>query len=541
MNIMIYLKEKVKKALIALNVSFENIDIVIEKSKDLQHGDYATNVAMQLSRSLKKNPRIIAEELIQNIDKTNISQIEIAGPGFINFFVEPSFLLTTISKIINLGDNFGIKPIDKENKINVEFVSANPTGELHLGHARGAAIGDVICRLYTANGANVTREYYVNDAGVQILNLAKSLYVRYLQINGIEAELPSDGYHSPQLINVAQTLNQEVGTRFINDEENAIEYFKVKGAFLLLEIIKEDLKLFRVDFDVYSFETKVRANDSVEKLLQKLSNFTYEEDGAVLLKTSEFGDDKDRVIVKSNGEFTYFLPDIVYHLDKLSRGFTKLIDILGSDHHGYIPRMKAAIQMFGFGKATLDVELIQMVRLIKDNQEVKMSKRTGNAVTLRELVEDVGVDAVRYFFVSRASSSHLDFDLDLAKEASTANPVYYSQYAYARLYTVLQKGKNYDIDYSGTGLVMTQEITLVKHLIDYPLMIEDAAKTRSPYKVTNYIQKLSSLIHSFYTECRIVDSDNIPLSNVRLGLSHASSIVLKNALNLIGVSAKQHM
>lgn len=541
MNIEKHLKTVILNALNELDIKISFDDIVIERSRDEKHGDYATNIAMQLAKPLKKAPRDIAKLITSNIDSRNIEKCEIAGPGFINFFIKPLYLTNVIEEIITNGHNYGQLQLEKPSKVNVEFVSANPTGELHLGHARGAAYGDALCRILEKAGHQVVREYYVNDAGVQIDNLAKSLYARYATLLGKETPVPEDGYHSEQLIDLAKILVNEIGDRYLAFNDEAFTYFKKRGVELQLEQIKEDLKHFRVKFDVFSYETKIRNTNAIPKVLQKLKPYTYEEEGATLLKTSDYSDDKDRVLIKSNGDFTYFLPDIAYHEQKLSNQYNLLINILGADHHGYIGRMKSALEILGYPKNILEVEIIQMVRIIQDGTEVKMSKRTGNAITLRELCDDVGVDAVRYFFVSRANSSHLDFDLNLAKETSNANPVYYAQYAHARLCGVLERGKDIKGAINLALLDSKYEIDLMKYLIDFPYTIRDSADTRSPYKLTIYAQKLANLIHSFYTECRIVDSSNLELTATRLYLVKAAAITMKECLKLIGVSAPETM
>lgn len=541
MNIEKYLKTVLLNALNELDIKISFDDIVIERSRDEKHGDYATNIAMQLAKPLKKAPRDIAKIITSNIDSRNIEKCEIAGPGFINFFIKPLYLTNVIEEIISNGDKYGQLQLDKRSKVNVEFVSANPTGELHLGHARGAAYGDALCRILEKAGHQVVREYYVNDAGVQIDNLAKSLYARYATLLGKETAVPEDGYHSEQLIDLAKILVNEIGDRYLTLNDEAFTYFKKRGVELQLEWIKEDLKHFRVKFDVFSYETKIRNTNAIPKVLEKLKPYTYEEEGATLLKTSDYSDDKDRVLIKSNGDFTYFLPDIAYHEQKLTNQYNLLINILGADHHGYIGRMKSALEILGYPKDILEVEIIQMVRIIQDGKEVKMSKRTGNAITLRELCDDVGVDAVRYFFVSRANSSHLDFDLNLAKETSNANPVYYAQYAHARLCGVLERGKNIKGAINLALLDSKYEIDLMKYLIDFPYTIRDSADTRSPYKLTIYAQKLANLIHSFYTECRIIDSSNLELTATRLHLVKAAAITMKECLKLIGVSAPKTM
>ena len=535
------LKRCLKDALAKMNVDIDISKIVIERSKEKVHGDFASNIAMQLARELKKNPLLIAEDIVNNLDVESFNKVEIARPGFINFFLKSEALSSIIKTIIDEGDNYGSSTYGENKPINVEFVSANPTGDLHLGHARGAAIGDCICRLYSKIGYNVTREFYVNDAGNQINVLGRSIRARYHQLFGDNIDVPEDGYHAPELLKIAEIMKNEVGDKYLVDSEESETYFKRRGTELELDKLNNDLKNFRVNFDVFSFETDIRAAGGVERVLEGAKQYIYENEGATFLKTTAFKDDKDRVIIKSDGSYTYLLPDIAYHLNKLDRGFTQLVDILGADHHGYIDRMKSSLEMFGYPRSILEIELIQMVRLFKNGEEYKMSKRTGNAIAMRELCEEVGVDAVRYFFVNRAASAHLDFDLDLAKESSSANPVYYAQYAYARLFNVLQNAEDIKLNIDGTGLEHQKEIDLMKHLSLYQKEVLDAALTRAPYKVTVYIQKLASLIHGFYTECRLLDRNNLELTSSRLALCKASMIVLKNALGLIGVSAPEKM
>ena len=542
LDIEIKLKELVKKGLSNLGVEVDLSSIVIERSKDKSHGDYATTVALQMARTLHKSPREIANQLVEHLKADFVSNIEIAGPGFINFFVKSDSLSSVIKTIIELGDNYGQLEAKNEDKINVEFVSANPTGDLHLGHARGAAIGDSICRLYKKAGYNVTREYYVNDAGNQINNLAKSLRVRYHEaLNDNSLEFPEDGYHGEDLVNIAKIMVEEVGDKYLVDSDEAFNYFKTRGTELELAKLIKDLEMFRVSFDVFSSELAIRNAGKVEKVLEDLKPYIYENENATFLRTTAISDDKDRVLIKSDGAYTYLLPDIAYHQDKLQRGFTKLIDCLGADHHGYIERMKSSLVMLGYQKEALEIELIQMVRLFKDGKEYKMSKRTGNAVSMKELCEEVGVDAVRYFFVSRASSSHLDFDLDLASKMESSNPVYYAQYAHARLCAVKEKAKDYALDYEGKLLGNPKEVSLLKILVDFPKEVGQSAIARTPYKMTNYIQKLATAIHEFYSECRVIDDSNLELTASRLALAEASRIVMKNALELIGVNAPWKM
>lgn len=539
MDIIENIKLKIQKALLDLGQEVALNDIVIEKSKDEAHGDYATNVAMKLSRLFGKAPRDVASMLIEKINRDGIEKIEIAGPGFINFFMKHDSLQAFVNKIIAEDENYGRSP-RKNFKINVEFVSANPTGILHVGTARGAAIGDSISRILDFAGYDVTKEYYINDAGSQITNLALSIQARYKELFGIQAEIPEDGYAGHDIVEIAETIKNEIGDEALKLAD-PIPYFKEKGVKIELDRIVKDLELFRVKHDVFSSEKAIRADNAIEKELDFLSKYTYRQDDALYLKTSDFIDDKDRVIQKSNGDYTYFLPDICYHVNKLSRGFDALIDVLGADHHGYINRMKSALMMHGYPQDILHVELIQMVRFLKDGQEYKASKRRGDAITLRDVCEEVGVDAMRYFFAMRAPSSHLDFDMDLAKEQSSNNPVYYAQYAHARLCSILEQGKDIAIDNSAKLLSQPSEMALLKHLADFANLVNDAAKDKAPYKVTNYIHTLAELVHAFYNECRVIDQNNLELSGSRLALVKASKIVLKNALALIGVSAPIHM
>ena len=407
-------------------------------------------------------------------------------------------------------------------------------------------MGDSICRIMSAAGYDVTREYYINDAGNQITNLALSLYARYLQLFGIEKELPEDGYHGKDIIEIAKNIKEELGDQFINvDEQEAITYFRKIGTEHELQKIKDILKEYRVLHDVWFSETSLYDENKVKPTIQKLKErgYTYEADGALWFKSTEFGDDKDRVLIKTDGSYTYLTPDIAYHLNKLDRGYEYLVDLLGADHHGYIARMKAAIQALGYNSDQLNIDIMQMVRMVENGEVVKMSKRTGNAVTIKDLIEDIGVDAARYFFVSKAASSPFDFDLGLAKSKSNENPVYYAQYAHARMCSILNQAKNVGIDIANHYELITheKEIELVKHINEFRNEIVESAKIRAPHKIANYIQRLAQLFHSFYNDCYVIDENNKELSSQRLALVVASQITLKNALNLIGVSAPEKM
>ena len=541
MNIEETLKLKIQDSLKSEGLVLDIKDIIIEKSKTPEHGDYASNVALKFAGRFKMAPRDLANKIATNIDKEVVEKVEIAGPGFVNFFVKKNAINSIVSQIINDGDNFG-KSVSKGKKINVEFVSANPTGDLHLGHARCAAIGDSICRLFEFAGYEVTREFYVNNAGNQIHTLGLSLDIRLRQLLGEKIELPEDSYHANDIIDIAKLYNEKHPNEYKVGDPDSFNKLQQFGMTEELEKIKRDLELFRVKFDIYSFETAVRANNHVQDVLEnKYSKYTYQQDGATFLRTTDFLDDKDRAVVKSDGSYTYLMPDIAYHLIKLSRGYDNLIDVLGADHHGYINRMKSALMMQGYSKDTLEVELVQVVRLIRDGQEVKMSKRTGAGVTLRELCEEVGVDAVRYFFAARAASSHLDFDLNLALEQSSSNPVYYAQYAHARLCSVLESASDIKIDESAANLKEDSESELLKKLMEFPHIIEIAAQKRAPHMVATWIQELAADIHSFYTNCKMIDRANLEVTASRLALAKAAKIVMKNALGVLGVSAPNKM
>ena len=539
MDIVDSLKLNIQSAFKKLGQEISLSDIIIEHSRDAAHGDYATNAAMKLCRLFSKPPRDVANMLVEQLDMSNIEKVEMAGPGFINFFMKNDSLQSIIKIIDDKGDNYGRR--EKQNfKINVEFVSANPTGLLHVGTARGAAYGDSLCRILDFAGYNVTREYYINDAGAQITHLGESVEARYKELLGLPFELPEDGYHGEDVIDIAKQIIKEEGNNVL-DREDHLQFFMRRGMEIELDRIKKHLSDFRVTFDVFSSEKVIRGGGAIEAEVEFLKKFSYVQDGAVFLKTSDFLDDKDRVIVKSDGDYTYFMPDIVYHVNKISRGFDLLIDVLGADHHGYINRMKSALMMHGYKAEALEVELIQMVRFIKDGKEFKASKRSGDAITLHEICEEVGVDAMRYFFAMRATTGHLDFDMDLAKEQSSNNPVFYAQYAHARLASILESASDISIDISGSKLEKASELNLLKHLASFPGVVIDASDDRAPFKITNYIHELAELVHAFYTECRVIDRDNIEVSASRLALCKASKQVMKNALTLIGVSAPNHM
>ncbi|MEE0967336.1 MAG: arginine--tRNA ligase [Bacilli bacterium] len=544
------LKNALRQAIIDLEY-VEDMDvkqIVIEIPKDKDHGDYSTNLAMQLTRVLRRNPREIAQSIVEafNKEEANVEKIEVAGPGFINLFLRKDAMTSIIKEVLEEKDRFGQSDYGKGIKYNIEYVSANPTGDLHLGHARGAAVGDSISRIMSAAGYDVTREYYINDAGNQMTNLAISLYYRYLELFGIEKTLPDDGYHGKDIIEIAKKIKEEVNDKYINaDEKEALAFFRHEGCMHELQKIKDILNEFRVHHDVWFSETSLYTEDKVVPTIQKLKDkgYTYESEGALWFRSTDFDDDKDRVLIKTDGSYTYLTPDISYHLNKLDRGYEYLVDLLGADHHGYINRMKAAIQALGYNADQLNIDIIQMVRMMENGEVVKMSKRTGNAVTIKDLIDDIGVDATRYFFVAKSANTPFDFDLGLAKSKSNENPVYYAQYAHARMCSILNQAKNANIEVADHYelLTNTKEIELVKHINEFRNEIIESAKARAPHKIANYIQKLAQLFHSFYNDCYVIDNEHLELSAQRLALVSATQITLKNALNLIGVSAPEKM
>ena len=530
----------------AFDLDWESGDVVIEIPKEKIHGDYSTNAAMRLTKQLRQNPRMIAQQLIDHLDlkQGSVAKCEIAGPGFINFFMESASLASVIGVVLQENENYGRSDAGQGLKVDVEYVSANPTGDLHPGHARGAAMGDSVTRLMKFAGYNVTREYYVNDAGNQIRNMALSLQARYLQACGVEAEVPEDGYHGPDLIKIAQDLKQEYGEDLAHkDKAETYSFFRQQGLQAELAKLKADLAAFGVEFDVWTSEQSIYDRGMVDKALNtlKAQGMTYESEGALWLRTTDFGDDKDRVLVKSDGSYTYLTPDIAYHVDKFDRGYDKLIDFFGSDHHGYIARLKAAVQSLGKNKDDLEVDIIQMARMVKDGEEFKMSKRTGKAVALKDLVEEAGVDAVRYFFVSRAADTHMDFDIDMAKKQTNENPVYYAQYAHARMCSILRSGADIPLADHYELITHEKELDLLKHINEFASTVADAAKTRQPHKMCNYITRLAQLFHTFYADCKVLDRTNLELSAQRLALVKASEMTLRNALTLIGVSAPEKM
>lgn len=542
------LKAEIKMALLAAGYPIEaDFEANLENTKDVSHGDFATNVAMQLARVAKKNPRAVAEDIIAHLnnEEAHIDKAEIAGPGFINFSINKNALTQVINDIVTKGKDFG-KSEANGVKYNVEYVSANPTGDLHLGHARGAAIGDSVCRILEAAGYDVVREYYVNDAGNQIHNLVLSVYARYMEALGATVEFPEDGYRGADIEKFGRELADKYQNKF-EDFDAVYSELRTLSIEFELDKIRKDLADFRVSFDLFVSEQSLYDNNFVEEALVLLDEkgYIYEQDGAKWLRSTDFGDDKDRVLKKSDGSYTYLTPDIANHIEKVKRGFDQLVNLWGADHHGYIARVKAALQGLGHDANLLEVDIIQMVRLLKDGEEFKMSKRTGKAVTMRELVEDVGLDATRYFFASRSAESPMDFDLDLAVKQSNENPVYYVQYAHARACTLLARGRELGFvpasnDYYET-LVHEKELDVIKLMGDFPAVVTDAAAKRKPHIVVNYLASLVASFHSLYGAKKFIDDADPVGTKERLALVDALRITIENALTLVGVSAPVSM
>ncbi|AIQ50196.1 arginine--tRNA ligase [Paenibacillus sp. FSL R7-0331] len=546
-------KEAVAGAILAAGlVTQEELPaIALEVPKDKAHGDLATNAAMQLTKIAKRNPRQIAEAIIEHLDtaSASIEKAEIAGPGFINFTLSKSYLYPVIGLVTEQGDNYGRIETGKGKKVEMEFVSANPTGSLHLGHARGAAVGDALCNVLDFAGYQVTREYYINDAGNQVNNLCKSIEARYLQELGQPAEMPEDGYHGEDIKGFAKDLVAEKGDTLLElSPGDRAAFFRTYGLTKELDKIKRDLERFRVNFDIWYSETSLYENGQVLRSLDELRDRgeVYEQDGATWLNTTKYGDDKDRVLIKNDGTYTYLTPDIAYHNDKYERGYDTMINIWGADHHGYIPRMKAAMSALGNDPEKLVVLIAQMVSLFQNGEKVKMSKRTGKAVTMEDLMEEVGLDAIRYFFTMRSMDSHLDFDMDLAISTSNENPVYYVQYAHARICSIFRQAEEQgitvpaidQIDFS--KLTAVHEYDLLRKIGELPAEIAIASEGYAPHRLIRYVYDLAAQFHSYYKAERVI-TDDAAQTVARLALLGAARTTIANVLRLVGVTAPERM
>lgn len=542
MNLKDEVKSIIYDALNVLKISFDKENLMVEVPKKRENGDFSSNVAMKLAKTLKDNPVNIANKIKDAIDYSDkIEKIEIANPGFINIYLKDEYVFSGISNVINDGDNYGKCNFGKGKKINIEFVSANPTGILHLGTARGAAYGSNLANIMSFAGYNVTKEYYINDAGNQINNLGISIKERYKGLCGIKEHMPEDGYYGNEIIDIAKMIYDENRDTKLNED---LEYFKEIGVSYLLNIIKNDLSSFGVYFDVWTSEKAIRAKGRIEESLKilKEKGLTYENDGALWLKTTVYGDDKDRVLIKKDKSYTYLVPDIAYHLDKFDRGFDYLIDVFGADHHSYVSRLKASIEALGYDKDKLEVRLLQMVRLLKDGNVVKMSKRTGGNITISELVDEVGCDCARYFFAERSLDGQMDFDISLALKKSNENPFYYVGYAHARICSILSEAKNkgLKIKTDVNNITDMDSKALMLKVYEFMEVVKTSALKKEPHLITNYVYELASLFHNYYGKHRIL-TDDVSKSEEYLGLIKTVEITIKNALKLIGVTAPDKM
>ena len=534
---------------VAATLGADGLDFVLERPREAEHGDLATNLALVLAKRERANPRKTAERVLEELKlpANLIAKTEIAGPGFINFWLAGTQLSEAHRGILEAGADYGRSDWGAGLRVNVEFVSANPTGPLHVGHGRGAALGDAIASLLEWTGHAVTREFYVNDAGVQIDRLAQSLWARIRQEAGHRADIPDGGYHGEYLRENARRVLQQEGLTFAQlPEEEGVRRCRALVIRIQREEQDQDLEQFGVKFDVTTSEQAAYDSGSVERTLELLAGrgLTYESQGALWLRTTSFGDDKDRVLRKGDGTLTYLAPDIAYHVDKHDRGFDRVIDVWGADHHGYIPRMRAALAALGYPRDFFAVELVQLVRVVRGDEEVKMSKRSGEFVTLRDLVEEVGVDAARYFFLARKGASPFDFDVELAKRQTDENPIFYVQMAHARLSGIFRTAQREPESVSGdldlAAIPAPEDTELIKKLVQFPEMVEKAAREREPHRMTVYLHELATVVHGWYHRTRTL-GEPVETERARLLLARAARIVLANGLALLGISAPDRM
>jgi arginyl-tRNA synthetase len=524
------------------------IEVEVPPHEDF--GDLSTPVAMSLSKILRKPPKKIAEELVSYItENTILERVDIAGPGFINVTFTKAYLYAGMKKILESGSGFLRENIGQGRRIQIEFISANPTGPLHLGHGRGGATGEALANLLVAAGFHVEREYYINDAGKQIRLLGHSVFARYQQLLGVEYPAPEEGYKGGYIEDIAHEIVFKAGSNYIQKRfDDSADFFIDYSYKRILSGIKEDLNDFGIAFDTWQSERELFQSSQVSKALDDLRSrgFIYEKEQATWFRATAFGDDKDRVIIKQDGEYTYFTSDIAYHRKKIENNYDELIDIWGADHHGYIPRIQAVIQALGYPKEKLKVLLVQMVTLLRGGKPVQMSKRAGEFVTLREVIEEVGADTTKFIFLTRRPDSHLEFDLEVAKAQSSENPVFYVQYAHARINSIFahaqEKGIKMDnlFDADLSLLSHGEELRIIKKLLIYPMVFEGAVNAHEPHRITFYIQELSSIFHPYYNKCRIV-TDDVALSTARLALCEAIRIVLRDGLEILGISAPERM
>ena len=539
MSIKQELQHIIKCSLDKLGIEVDNSDIIIDIPKSKKYGDYASNIALMLVKKLHRNPMEIANMIKDNISSEILSKVTVENPGFINFKISYDYLISNLKSILEEKKDYGKCSIGNNQRLNIEYVSANPTGTLHIGHGRGAVYGDSLSRILKFLGYDVTREYYINDAGNQMNNLGISIKERYKELCGKESNLPEDGYHGQEIIEIAKKLYKIYGDGKLEED---ISFFKKEGLEILLAAIKKDLDKFRVNFDVFTSEQSLYDRGLVDDtlILLKNSGNCYINEDALWLKTTLYGDEKDRVLIKGDGSYTYLMPDISYHVDKMHRGYDRLIDIFGADHHGYISRLKGSLEMLGYDKDKLDVKLVQMVRIIKDGEELKLSKRTGKTYTLNDLGMDVGVNAARYFFISRGLDTPMDFDLDLANKEGNDNPIYYIEYANARICSILENYKDRinDLEYSTLGEDNTY--IMLNKLLEFKDVVISAGVKQAPQIISNYVYELAGLFHSYYGKEKIIVEDKVYTSE-RIMLIMAIKIVLNNALDLLGIIPREEM
>lgn len=540
MSIKTELQQIIKSSLNKLNIDFDLSKIIIENPKDETHGNYSTNISLLLTKQLNKKPIDIANDIKDNIESKIFDKIEIAPPGFINFYLTKERLFQEINKIITEDKSYGKNNTGNNEKINIEYVSANPTGTLHIGHGRGAAYGDNLSRIMGFCGYDITREYYINDAGNQMNNLGISIKERYKEVCGLDYQIPEDGYHGKEIIDIAKSIYEKYQDQKLQADT---EFFKLEGLDILLHQIKKDLDTFRVNFDTFTSEKSLYDKGLVEKVLMtfKEKKECYIEDNALWLKTSKYGDDKDRVLVKNDGNYTYLLPDIAYHANKIDRGFDRLIDVLGADHHGYINRLKGSLEILGYDSSILDVKLLQMVRLLKDGEEIKISKRTGKTITLNELLEEVGINATRYFFATKSLDTQMDFDMSLAVKNSNDNPVYYIEYANARITSLINNYKKEITPLESYHTIKEPlAYTIMNKLLNFTDTVISAATKKQPHIICNYVYELASLFHSYYSSEKFITDDE-ESTKERMALLKSTKIVINNSLNLLGIIPREQM
>ena len=524
-------------------------EIVVEKPKDEKMGDFSTNIGMTLARSERKNPKTIAESVARHLKSGDLSKVEVAGPGFINIKMSQEFFLKRLRNAVSQGEIFGSSDSGQGTKVMIEFVSANPTGPLHVGHGRGAAVGDCLARIMKKAGYDLSTEYYINDVGNQMNFLGRSTWLRYRELKGEAIEFPEDHYRGDYIKDIAQEVIDQKGDEFLNKpEEECIPFFRRFAKDNILKGIKKDLSEFRVNFDNWFSEESLYEDKSVEKAVDWLKGqgHIYEKDGAVWLKSSAFDDDKDRVIVKQTGERTYFCSDIAYHQNKINRGFKKLINLMGADHHGYVPRMEAVLEAMGYDKKIFKILLVQFVSLLRAGEKVSMSTRSGEFETLADVVSEVGVDATRYFFLMRSSDTHLDFDLELAKKETPDNPVFYIQYAHARICSIFRAAEENGVIWdSSAGVDLAplnedEEFAIIQAILSFPEIVEKSARALEVHRISHYLLDLVSRFHGYYSRHRVI-SDDKSLTQARLFLLDALRITIRNGFELMGISSPEKM